>query len=88
MTYQVAMIPGDGIGKEVVPAAQRVLDAAGQHWGFGIEWTSFDWGCEYYVRTGEMMPEGALDRVARHDAVFLGAVGSLGFRITCRCGDC
>ncbi|WP_116040485.1 tartrate dehydrogenase [Amycolatopsis palatopharyngis] len=75
MKYQVAVIPGDGIGKEVVPAARRVLDDAGDRWGFGIDWTTFEWGCEYYVRTGEMMPEGALDRLAPHDAIFLGAVG-------------
>jgi len=75
MNYQVAVIPGDGIGKEVVPAAQRVLEAAGRRWGFGIDWTSFEWGCEYYVRTGEMMPSGALEQLAPHDAIFLGAVG-------------
>lgn len=75
MTYHVAAIPGDGIGKEVMPAAQQVLEAAGDRWGFDLAWTVLDWGCEHYVETGEMMPEGAIDRLRPHDAIFLGAVG-------------
>ncbi|HET7717653.1 MAG TPA: tartrate dehydrogenase [Bauldia sp.] len=72
---RVAVIPGDGIGKEVVPEGMRVIDAAGRKWGFSIDWDEYDWSCEYYARHGRMMPEDALDRIAGHDAIFLGAVG-------------
>lgn len=75
MNHEIALIPGDGIGKEVVPEAQRVLDFAGEIWGFGLRWNPFDWGCEYYVRTGRMMPEDGIEQLRDHDAVFLGAVG-------------
>lgn len=75
MRYQIAVIPGDGIGKEVVPAAQRVLEAAGSRWDFELDWHAQDWGCEYYTRTGSMMPEDGIDQLSERDAVFLGAVG-------------
>ncbi len=74
-SYSIAVIPGDGIGQEVVPAAMRVVDAAGRRFGFDCRWTSFDWGCERYARTGQMMPEDGLEQLRRHDAIFLGAVG-------------
>ncbi|MPZ88288.1 MAG: tartrate dehydrogenase [Nitriliruptorales bacterium] len=74
-THRIAVIPGDGIGTEVVPAAQRVLDRAGKLFGFRFAWTEFDWSCERYTRTGAMMPGDALDRLREHDQVFLGAVG-------------
>jgi tartrate dehydrogenase/decarboxylase/D-malate dehydrogenase len=74
-TYRIAVIAGDGIGKEVVPEGIRVLDAvAGRH-GLAFQWDAFDWSCETYARTGRMMPEDGLDRIRKHDAVFLGAVG-------------
>ena len=69
------MIPGDGIGKEVVPEGQRVLEAAARRFGFELEWTTFDWSCEVYARTGRMMPEDGLDRLRAFDAIYLGAVG-------------
>ena len=74
-TFRVALIPGDGIGKEVVPEGQRVLEAAGRRFGFEWQWTEFDWSCERYLRTGRMMPEDALEQLARFDAIYLGAVG-------------
>ena len=73
--YTIAVIPGDGIGKEVVPAAINVVDAAGRRFGFRCHWTSFDWGCERYAETGRMMPEDGLDQLRRHQAIFLGAIG-------------
>lgn len=74
-TYRIAAIPGDGIGKEVVPAGQAVLErAAGRH-GFALEWASFDWSCERYASTGRMMPENGLELLRPFDAIFLGAVG-------------
>lgn len=74
-SHSIAVIPGDGIGKEVVPAAMRVVDAAGRRFGFDCRWTPFDWGCERYARTGRMMPDDGIDRLRGHDAIFLGAVG-------------
>jgi len=75
MPHAIAMIPGDGIGKEVVPAAARVLDVAGKRFGFELQWTRFDWSCETYTKTGRMMPEDGLEQLRRFEAIFLGAVG-------------
>jgi len=74
-TYKIAAIPGDGIGKEVVPEGIRVLDAVGAKFGIQFQWDHFDWSCETYAKTGRMMPEDGLDQIRNHDAVFLGAVG-------------
>jgi tartrate dehydrogenase/decarboxylase / D-malate dehydrogenase len=59
----------------VVPEARRVLEEVGRHFGFELSWEHYEWGCEYFVRTGTMMPADGLERLARHDAIFLGAVG-------------
>ncbi len=72
-TYRIALLPGDGIGKEVVPAAVRVLEAAARDFSFSFD--PFDWGCERYLRTGRMMPEDGLEQLRSFDAVLLGAVG-------------
>jgi tartrate dehydrogenase/decarboxylase/D-malate dehydrogenase len=72
---KIAVIPGDGIGKEVVPEGIRVLAAAGRRFGLSFEWREFDWSCETYVRTGKMMPTDGLDQLRPFDAIFLGAVG-------------
>src|SRR4051812_14843088 len=73
--YRIAVIPGDGIAHEVVPAGQSVLDAAAAKRGFTLEWHAFDWSCERYARTGSMMPDDGLDQLRGFDAIFLGAVG-------------
>jgi len=73
--YRIAVIPGDGIGKEVVPEGIRVLDAAGRRFGIEFAWDHFDWSCETYKRTGQMMPADGLEQIGGHDAIFLGAVG-------------
>jgi len=73
--YRIAVIAGDGIGKEVMPVGMRVLDAASLACGFDIEWTCFDWSCETYHATGAMMPPDGLTRLSQHDAIYLGAVG-------------
>ena len=75
MDYRIAVIPGDGIGREVVPEGIRVLDAAASRYGFAFQWESFPWSCETYHATGRMMPEDGLEQIAGHDAIFLGAVG-------------
>ncbi|WAL69590.1 tartrate dehydrogenase [Amycolatopsis cynarae] len=73
--YRIASIPGDGIGVDVVAEARKVLDRAAARYGFGLEWTEFDWSCERYSRTGTMMPEDGIERLSVFDAIFLGAVG-------------
>ncbi len=74
-SYSIASIPGDGIGKEVLPEGIRVLDKAATLFGFALNWVEFPWSCEYYSRTGKMMPDDGLDQLRCHDAIFLGAVG-------------
>ena len=73
--YRIATIPGDGIGAEVVPEGIRVLEAAGRRFAIELAWDHFPWNCDYYTRTGRMMPEDGLDQIRHHDAIFLGAVG-------------
>jgi tartrate dehydrogenase/decarboxylase/D-malate dehydrogenase len=73
--YRVAVIAGDGIGREVVPEGIVALEAAARRYGFALEWREFDWSCETYAKTGRMMPEDGLDQLRSFDAVFLGAVG-------------
>lgn len=73
--FRVAVIPGDGIGQEVVPEGMRVLDAAARRFGFTLRYDVLDWGCDYYLKHGRMMPPDGLDMIRHHDAIFLGAVG-------------
>jgi tartrate dehydrogenase/decarboxylase / D-malate dehydrogenase len=73
--HRIALIPGDGIGREVVPAGVRVLEAAGDRFGISFEWDERPWGCDYYRQTGHMMPPGACAEIRHHDAIYLGAVG-------------
>lgn len=75
-SYRIALIPGDGIGQEVVPAALRVLNRAAEVTGtFSLSAHEFSWGCEHYLRTGAMMDADGLKKLADFDAIFLGAVG-------------
>src|SRR2546426_10707342 len=75
-TLRIALIPGDGIGKEVIPAGLRVLQRAAEVTGsFSLVTTALDWSCERYLRTGAMMPADGLRILADHDAIYLGAVG-------------
>jgi tartrate dehydrogenase/decarboxylase/D-malate dehydrogenase len=73
--YEIAVIPGDGIGKEVVPEGMRVLEAAARRFGFSLAWRELDWSCERYAKTGAMMPKDGLDEIKGMDGIFLGAVG-------------
>ncbi|MDQ3458305.1 MAG: tartrate dehydrogenase [Deinococcota bacterium] len=75
MSYRIAVIAGDGIGQEVVPAGIRVLEAVGARHGLNFAWQHYDWSCERYLETGKMMPDDGLERLRDHDAIFLGAVG-------------
>ena len=72
---KIAVIPGDGIGKEVMPEGLRVLEAAGKKHHINFQWTEFDWSCETYLKTGRMMPENGIEQLRAFDAIYLGAVG-------------
>ena len=74
--HRIAVIPGDGIGKEVVPEGLRVLDAASRRFGIELSLDHFDFAsCDYYAKHGKMMPDDWKDRIGGHDAIFYGAVG-------------
>ena len=72
--FKIALIPGDGIGREVVPEAQKVLDAL----GLELAWTELPWGSQHFRKTGRMMPPNGLEILGEHDAALLGAVGEPG----------
>lgn len=75
-TYRIATIPGDGIGKEVIPAGQEILEAvAAAGAGFSFEFENFDWGGDYYREHGLMMPEDGLDALRDKDAILFGSAG-------------
>lgn len=73
--YRIAVIPGDGTGPEVIREGLKVLRAAAGRFGFGVETKEFDFGGERYKRTGETLPDGALDELRKFDAIYLGAIG-------------
>ena len=74
--YQIAVVAGDGIGPEVMAECKKVLNAAASLDGsFRFSFTDFPWGCEYYLKTGQMMPEDGINILAKYDAILLGAVG-------------
>lgn len=74
-TYNIAVIPGDGTGPEVVTEGIKVLNAAAERSGFTLNMNTFDFGGDRYLRTGEILPETAADELRHYDAIFLGAIG-------------
>lgn len=74
-TYRVAVIPGDGIGPEVVREGIKVLEEAASLGGFSFEWIHYDLGGERYLRTGETLPDSVLEELRKVDAIYLGAIG-------------
>jgi tartrate dehydrogenase/decarboxylase/D-malate dehydrogenase len=76
--HRIAVIPGDGIGKEVIPVGMRVIDAAGEKFGFKLSWDVLPWGCEFYLEKGFMMPADGLALLRQYGAIYLGAVGAPG----------
>jgi len=74
-TYQIATIPGDGIGKEVIPESVKILNAIAAKCGFQLKFKNHDYSCEYFKKYGKMMPEDGLERLRDSDSIFLGAVG-------------
>ena len=77
MAYKIALIPGDGIGLEVIPEGVRVLEALSKRFSFDLEFTEFPFSCAYYRKHGEMMPEDGIEQLTPFDAILLGAVGDL-----------
>ncbi|RNB81198.1 tartrate dehydrogenase [Brevibacillus fluminis] len=74
--HSIALLPGDGIGVDVIQEGKKVLEVASQlDGGFTISFESFDWGCEYYSKHGKMMPDDGLDQLKQFDSIYLGAVG-------------
>jgi tartrate dehydrogenase/decarboxylase/D-malate dehydrogenase len=73
--HRIAVIAGDGIGKEVMPEGIRALEAVGKKFGIGFRWDELPWSCDYYAKHGRMMPEDWFEQIHKHDAIFFGAVG-------------
>ena len=74
-TYKIAVMGGDGTGPEVAAEGVKVLKAAADKFNFSLELTDFDYGGERYIRTGEVLPDNAVEELTKHDAIFLGAIG-------------
>ena len=74
-SYNIAVIPGDGVGKEISREAVKILNAAAGKFGFEIKTMDFDWCCDYYLKHGKMNPEDMLDTLKDFDAIFLGCIG-------------
>jgi tartrate dehydrogenase/decarboxylase/D-malate dehydrogenase len=75
-SFRIAVIPGDGIGKEVTPEGLRVLDTAARRFGIDLHYTHIEWAsCDYYARHGQMMPDDWKSQLQSQDAIFFGAVG-------------
>ena len=75
-THRIAVIPGDGIGREVMPEGVRVMEAAGAKHGISFQWQEFDWSCDWYKAHGKMCPDDAQQILRGYDAVYFGAVGN------------
>lgn len=74
-SYKIAVIPGDGTGPEVIREGLKVLKSASSKFGFGVDFTEFDFGGEKYKKTGETLPESAVEDLKKFDAIYLGAIG-------------
>ena len=72
---KIAVIPGDGIGWEVIPEGLKVLEAVGRKYNIEYSFTEFDWGCERYHKTGKLMPYEVIESLKSFDSIFLGAFG-------------
>jgi tartrate dehydrogenase/decarboxylase/D-malate dehydrogenase len=75
-THKIAVIAGDGIGKEVIPAGIAALEAATKGTGVTLSFTDLPWGCEFYLKHGRMLDEDGFERLAKFDAIYLGAIGA------------
>ena len=75
MNYKVPVIPGDGIGPEIIAEGKKVLEAAADKHNFSLEWTEYPLGAEHYLKTGELVTEETLKELSRYRAIYLGAIG-------------
>ena len=75
-SFRIAVIAGDGIGREVIPAGLAAIEAATRGAGMDVSFTELPWGCDYYLRHGRMMEERGLETLAAFDAIYLGAIGA------------
>jgi tartrate dehydrogenase/decarboxylase/D-malate dehydrogenase len=75
-THRIAVLAGDGIGKEVIPAGLATIDAATRGTGISLKFTELAWGCDYYLKHGRMMDADGFEQAAKFDAIYLGAIGS------------
>lgn len=75
MAHTVPVIPGDGIGPEIIEEGRKVLEAAADVHGFSIEWREYPFGADHYLDTGELLPDDALEELSRYDGIYLGSVG-------------
>src|SRR5215472_4814774 len=75
-SFRIAVIAGDGIGREVIPAGMAAVEAAARGTGVTVSFTEFPWGCDYYRQHGRMMAEDAYEQLDRFDAIYLGAIGA------------
>ena len=73
--YNIALIPGDGIGPEIIKEGKKAIEAASKLNGIEINWTEYPFGAEHYLKTGELLPDNALKEMEDVDAIYLGAVG-------------
>ncbi len=73
--YKIALIPGDGVGPEIVAEGKKVVESAAERYGFGVEWVPYPFGADHYLETGEVLPDSALKEMEELDAIYLGAVG-------------
>ncbi|NOR48362.1 MAG: 3-isopropylmalate dehydrogenase [Methanosarcinaceae archaeon] len=73
--YKIPVIPGDGIGPEIIAEGKKVIDAAGEKFGFDVEWTEFPHGADHYLETGELISEDSLAELGKYPAIYLGSIG-------------
>ena len=73
--YNIALLPGDGTGPEVLREGVKVLDAVGAKYGLKLNYTEYDFGGERYMKTGETLPDSAVGELGKQDAIYLGAIG-------------
>lgn len=73
--YKIPVIPGDGIGPEIIDEGKKVIDAAGEVYGFDVEWIEYPHGADHYLNTGELISEESLKELNTYDVIFLGSIG-------------
>ncbi|MDA0524818.1 isocitrate/isopropylmalate dehydrogenase family protein [Methanococcoides alaskense] len=73
--YKIPVLPGDGIGPEIITEGKKVIDAAGERFGFDVDWIEYPQGADHYLETGELISEDTLKELSAYDAIYLGSIG-------------